>query len=55
MPEASKAMDHLSSTVQNHTLNLILAVVRTPVAGLEYEKKYTIEQGKEKSVCLILF
>lgn len=27
MPEASKTMDHLSSTVQDHTLHLIFTVV----------------------------
>lgn len=27
VPQASKAMDHLSSPVQNHPLDLILAVV----------------------------
>lgn len=36
MPEPSKAMDHLSSVVQNHTLNLVLTAVRAPVAGLGY-------------------
>lgn len=27
MPQASEAMDHLSSPVQNHTLDLVLTVV----------------------------
>lgn len=35
VPEASEAMNHLSSLVQNHTLNLVLAAVGAPVAGLE--------------------
>ena len=39
MPEASKAMDHLSSPVQNHTLHLVLTVFWTPVSRLEYKEE----------------
>lgn len=35
VPQASEAMDHLSSPVQNHTLDLVLAVVRAPIARLK--------------------
>lgn len=39
MPEASKTMDHLSSTVQDHTLHLIFTVVWAPVARLEKRRE----------------